>query len=212
MSSSKTSTCLKKARAEENESSIVAAEKTLLSEAEADKFFSLLKEKIQLKKCWNKHGSLSSYELFNERGEQLETGKIAPGVFIRINLKGSGKFDWVKVVDIFEAENEFVITVRPSFDPTAENPDKSIVSHFFTDASTNNFCIVKDFKTIKFYIIGLDEKQNLSETANVLQTARNAFVNLGSHLGVQRSEWGKFTESFVNATFEKIRAQRKSKR
>ncbi len=207
---SKTSNCLKKAEANKNESSIIFAERTLLSEREADEIFSNLKSHILSIEQWNEHGSLSSYEIFDENGQALQTDNLSVGVFIRIWLKSSGKYDWVKLIDIFEDENEFVITVQPTFDPTEEKPDKTLISHFFTDESTNNFCIVRDFKTVTFYVIGLDEKINTDKTEGTLETVRNAGAKLSSYLGVQKGEWKRFAESFIDSVFEKVRAKRKS--
>lgn len=208
--SSKTSNCLKKAKSEENESSITSAKKTLLSEAEAGGAFSILKTKILSIQQWNEHGSLSTYELFDEAGNSLKTDEIFPGVFIRIWLKGSGKYDWVKVIDIFEAEDEFVITVQPTYDPTEENPDKNLTSHFFTSELTNNFCIVRNFKTVTFYVVGLDEKLNTNKTENTLETVRNIGAKLGSYLGIQKGEWERFSEGFINSTFEEVSNKRKN--
>lgn len=207
---SKTANFLKKAQANKNESSVTSAEKTLLSEGEADEVFSNLKSQILSIEQWNEHGSLSSYEIFDEDGKSLQIDNLSVGVFIRIWLKGSGKYDWVKVIDIFEAKDEFVITVQPTFDPTEENPDKTLISHFFTDESTNNFCIVRDFKTVAFYVIGLDEKTNTEKTESTLETVRNVGAKLGSYLGIQKGEWESFTESFVDSAFEKVRVGRKN--
>lgn len=208
--SGKTSNCLAKAQTEKDKSSITRSEKTLLSEAEASETFSILKSKLSSIKQWNEHGSLSGYELFDKDGNLLKTDELSPGVFIRIWLKGSGKYDWVKISDIFENENEFVITVKPTFDPSVEIPDKSVISHFFTDASTNNFCIVRDFKTVAFYIIGLDEKLNTNKTENALETIRNVGAKLGSYLGIQKGVWERFSQSFLDSAFEEVRAKRRS--
>ncbi len=153
---------------------------------------------------------LSTYKLFDEAGNSLKTDEIFLGVFIRIWLKGSGKYDWVKVIDIFEANDEFVITVQPTYDLTEGNSDKNLTSHFFTNESTNNFCIVRDFKTVTFYIIGLDEKLNMNKTENTLETVRNVGAKLGSYLGIQKGEWERFSEGFINSTFEEVSNKRKN--
>jgi hypothetical protein len=107
------------------------------------------------------------------------------------------KYDWVRVIDIYEEADEFIISVKPTYDPTAETIDKNVISHFFTDESTNNFCLLRKSDTIWFYVIGLGEKQNTSETKNALETVRNVAVNLGSYLGIQKSEWEKFCRHFL---------------
>lgn len=197
MKNGKVSELLAKAKADKNHSSITTAEKTLLSEDEARRVFERVKTGLLSLAQWNENAGISSYELFNEAGEKLKKDEFAVGDFERIWLKGSGKFDWVKVLDFFEAENEFVLTVKPAFDPTGENAEKRFTSHFFTDDATNNFCVVIDFKTVKFLVIGLDEKMNTTETENALETTRNLAVKLSTYLGIQNGEWKRFAENFV---------------
>ncbi len=124
---------------------------------------------------------------------------------MRISLKGSGKYDWIRVIDIYEAADKFVVTVKPTYDPTQEKSDKTVISHFFTDDSTNNFCVLRKEKTIAFYVIGLGEKQNTNETKNTLETIRNVAVNLGSYLGIQKVEWEKFCHHFLEDIAEEQR-------
>lgn len=185
------------------ESSVSSADKHFADERGAARVFSKLKTKVTNINEWNDHCFISSYELFNRTGKISESGKISVGKFIRISLKGSGKYDWIRVTDIYDATDEFIITVKPTFDPTAENIDKTIISHFFTDESTNNFCIFKKDKMAAFYVIGLNEKQNTSETENTFQTIRNIAVNFATYLGMQKSEWEKFCHHFLEDTANK---------
>lgn len=188
---------LAQAARDEEHSSIASAEKTFADEAEAAKVFALLKTKLENVREWNSHALLSTFKLFDENGRELQTEKIADGQFLRISLTGTMKYDWVRVVDIDERADEFIIRVSPTFDPTDEEADKSVTSHFFTDESVNNFCLVRKAKTVALYVIGLNEKLNARETGGTLETIRNAAVNLGSYLGVQRGEWEKFCHHFM---------------
>ncbi|HEY8562323.1 MAG TPA: hypothetical protein VIL74_18245 [Pyrinomonadaceae bacterium] len=188
----KTEDLLEQARRDEDHSSFSSAEKTFAAEADAEAVFSILKTKLFDVDEWNAHSMLTSFELFDERGEPLATKKFAAGAFLRIALKGTMKYDWVRVDDIFEQTDELVISVKPTFDPTAENADRNVISHFFTDESVNNFCLVRRGNRVSLAVIGLDEKMNADETSGTLETVRNAAVNLGSYLGVQRGEWEKF--------------------
>lgn len=193
---------IERAQVLKDESSFSSAEKDLETEAEAGAVFDALKIKLRNIDEWNDHGMLSTYALFDENGTALQDKVIAAGTFMRIHLKGSGKYDWVRVIDFFEHEGEFVMTVKPTFDPTAENVDRSVVSHFFTDESTNNFCVRKKSRTVSLYVIGLDEKLNTTETGGALQTARNVAVNFGSYLGIQNSEWEKFAAGMLECAAE----------
>ena len=198
--SGKTISLRNQAEQNKNESSVSSAEKTFSDETEAARFFSMLRTKILRIDEWNKHAMLSEFWLFDENGKERQNGILEVGAFIRISLKGSGKYDWVKIINIDETANEFIITVKPTFDPTADELDKTVISHFFTDEATNNFCLLKDGKKISFYVIGLNEKQNTSETKNALETVRNVAVNAAAYVGIQEGEWEKFCHSFLEDT------------
>ena len=193
----KTDELLKQAEQIPNESSVSFAEKSFESEAKAKEVFTALKTKIVRIDEWNKHSLFSTYALFDENGKQIEHGKFAAGLFIRIALKGSGKYDWIHIENIFETASEFLISVKPCFNPTDAKSDEKTISHFFTDDSTNNFCIFKKGNSVAFYVIGLDEKMNTSETGGAIETVRNIAVNLGTYLGIQKSEWEKFCHHFL---------------
>ena len=193
----KTDNLLAQAERDEEHSSVASAEKTFAGEAESEKVFSLLKTKLRDIHEWNAHALLTSFKLFDENGRELQAEKIAVGAFLRISLTGAIKYDWVRVEDIDERADEFIIRVRPTFDPTDEATDKSVISHFFTDESINNFCLVRKANTVAMHVIGLNEKLNSSETSGALETVRNAAVNLCSYLGVQQGEWEKFCHHFM---------------
>lgn len=196
---------LNQAEVNPNNSSVSSAEKNFSAAAEAEKAYSIVKNKIQNIDEWNDHGMLSSYKIFTEDGQPRKTEILSENSFIRISLKGSGKYDWVRVINIDDLKNEFIITVKPAFDPTEEKPDRSVISHFFTDAATNNFCLSRNGETVSFYVIGLNEIRNTTETDGALETARNLAVNLASYLGIQTSEWKKFCEGFLECATDEVR-------
>ncbi len=197
--SEKIENLLARAKRDEGKSSISSAEKVCADEARAERMFSTLKSKLLNIAEWNEHALFSSYKLFDETGQALQTDELSTGIFIRIRMKSSGKYDWVKIIRIGGATNEFIITVKPTFDPTAENPSENSVAHFFTDASTNNFCLLKTRRKIALYVIGLDEKSNTGETESAFETIRNVAVNIGTYLGVQKSEWEKFCRDLIES-------------
>lgn len=188
----------KKAKADENHSSFSAAEKEFADEASAAEAFAKLRRQLFDVDEWNEHGLVSSFELFDASGQIVQTRKFAVGEFLRISLPATFKYDWVRIAEITDEQNEFVITVKPTFDPTAEKRDESVISHFFTAESTNNFCLLKRDTIVGLYVIGLNEKMNASDTENTLETVRNAAVNLGAYFGIQRGEWEKFCHHFMD--------------
>jgi hypothetical protein len=190
---------LKTAEKDEN-SSISSAQKFFKNSEESYNFFARLKREILNIDNWNKNGNLTSFTLFNQNGDLLPDTKISEEIFIRISLKGSGKYDWVRVIKVTENDVEMIITVQPTFDPTDKESDKSTTSHFFTSEATNNFCLLNHGNSVTFYVIGLNEKQNTQDTGGIIETIRNvAAANLGSYLGIQKAEWTTFCENFLNS-------------
>ena len=180
------------------ESSVTCASRTFSNDAEAENFFDKLKQKLLRIKEWSAKSGLSSYELFDENGKLSHRKQAIIGDFIRITLHGSGKNDWVKILNVYASPDEIVLTVKPFFDPTEKEPDKDVTSHFFTSEATNNFCVERKGKTINFCVIGLNEKTNTDETKGFVETVRNfATANIGSYFGIQKSEWKTFCENFL---------------
>lgn len=180
------------------QSSVTCVKRDFSIDSEAKDFFDKLRQKLLRIKDWNPKSGLSSYELFDESGSLSHRKQAITGDFIRLTLHGSGKNDWVKIIDIRDAPSEIVLTVKPFFDPTADEPDKKVTSHFFTSEATNNFCLERKEKAINFCVIGLNEKTNTEETKGISETIRNfATANIGSYFGIQKAEWKTFCENFL---------------
>ncbi len=187
------------------ESSVTFSTRALSDISEAENLFSRLRQKLFQIEKWNAESVLTSFALFDKNGNaragaESAAAAAAVGDFVRLSLTGSGKDDWVEITEIHDAPDEAVVTVKPSYNPTENQPDKNTTSHFFTGDSTNNFCLVKNRETVSFYVIGLSEKTNTDKTENFIETARNvAVANLGSYLGIQTSEWKIFCENFLDS-------------
>lgn len=200
--SSKTASLIARANAQpDSESSVVQATRAFLSAQEATEKFAYFKKKLLGISDWDKMSLISYFELHDHDGKSVRRAAEV-GDFVKIYMPGSGKYDWVSVISIDENSDdkteEIVMTVRPSFDPTGDESGKSAVSHFFTDASTNNFCLVRRKEVINLYVIGLDEKTNTRETGSVLESARNLLTaNLGHFLGIQHKEWKTFCQNLL---------------
>ena len=185
-------------RAASHESSVTDGEKMFADIHSARDFFADLKRKIVQIREWEKHSGLSGYSHFDANGQPQPEKPLANGEYIRVSLPGSGKYDWIKVIEITETADEFVLTVQPAPDPT--EPDAAGVSHFFSGDSTNNFCLQIEKTVVKFYVIGLDERTNTDDTAGTLETVRNAAAaNLGYYFGVQKMEWKLFIDNFLKS-------------
>ena len=178
-------------------SSVTNATRSCSSETEAKNVFQRLIQKLFNIEQWNAESNLSSFALFDENGFAKMEKIAAVGDFMRITLPGSGKDDWVKIVEIYDAADEIVLTVQPSPNPT-DKEDNSTTSHFFTNDSTNNFCLQKNGIKLNFYVIGLGEKSNTKDTSGIVETVRNfATANIGHFLGIQKAQWQNFCDNFV---------------
>lgn len=190
---------LQQAATNENNSSVSNARRVFSSFEQAESAFLFYKTRIFDVDMWNEVAGLTSYELFDENGQESENQVLRVNQFLRLSLKASGKYDWVRIAEINEDENALVISVKPTYDPTDKTSQKAKTSHFFTAESSNNFCLIKDHSAVSFYVIGLDETTNIDETKNPLETVRNiATSNLGSYLRIQKSEWETFCKNFLD--------------
>lgn len=179
-------------------SSVAKATRVFTDAASAEKAFAVLKKRLFFIEQWNDYSEISSFELFDKIGNPDSVKTAAAGDYIKVILPGSGKDDWVKIVEISESPDEIVLTVQPSHDPTDEANERT-TSHFFVADSTNNFCLQKKEAKINFYVIGLNEQTNTTETSGVLETARNlATANIGYFLGIQKTQWETFCRNFLD--------------
>ena len=180
----------------QEDSSIAKATRVFPSAAEAEEAFSFLQKRLFHIEHWNACSEISSFELFGADGNS-QPKKVAVGDFIKISLPGSGKDDWVNIVQIHETPDEVILTLKPSHDPT-DKDNKDSTSHFFSGDSTNNFCLQRKDAKINFYVIGLNEKTNTEDTSGILETARNfATANIGCLLGIQKAQWETFCKNFL---------------
>ncbi len=179
----------------EGGTSVNFAKRIFLQQSECDAFFQSTRSDLLRISEWNKHSSATSYELFDQDGV-VTAAPISVASFIRIGLYGSGKYDWVRVVSILDDPDEFVLTVKPTWDPTRDPIDSDSISHFFGPEAVNNFCVQRVGKTVAFYVIGLNEHQNTRFTDSLVESVRNAGVaNVGYYSGLQKAVWKQFASN-----------------
>lgn len=62
----------------------------------------------------------------------------------------------------------------------------------------------RQFLTVAFYVIGLNENPNTAFTDGLIETARNAAVaNIGYYSGLQKKVWKEFCSNFLKTDDEK---------
>jgi hypothetical protein len=184
---------------EDGKSSVTSARRAFKSAEETAEAFKLFKKKLYDINRWEADSGVSAFQLFDAGGKPLtRRRKARKDDFVRISLPGSGKNDWVKIVDITDTTNEIVITVQPTGDPTEKEADQNArTSHFFTSRSTNNFCLRNEEKALSVYVIGLHEKPNIFEADGILEAVRNVATASFGWLGFQKIEWKTFCRNFL---------------
>ena len=189
---------------DDGDTSVNIAKRIFVDQTECITFFEQTRSDLLDIAKWNRNSSATTYKLFDEAGRDIDSSPIAVGRFIRIGLYGAGKYDWVRVIAIFDEPDEFVLKVTPSYDPTQDPIDTSSISHFFGPEAENNFCVQRNGKTVAFYVIGLREKQNTKFTDSLIESARNAAIaNVGYYSGLQKAVWKQFASNFLATEEEK---------
>ena len=112
-------------------SSVSHAARKFANPSDAEKNFNRLKEKLFRIESWNNESLATSFELFDGDGNTRRDQSAKVGDFMKTTLPGSGKDDWVKIIDIHEAPEEIVLTVKPSFDPTEKKSGQNGNVAFF---------------------------------------------------------------------------------
>ena len=112
------------------DTSFNVAKRVFDDKAKCDAFFEQTCSNLLSISEWNRNSSAANYKLFDEAGNDIDAEPIDAGRFIRIGLYGSGKYDWVRVLEIIDEADEFVVKVKPSHDPTQDPVDTNSTSHF----------------------------------------------------------------------------------
>ena len=94
-------------------SSVACANRAFVHNSEAENIFARLKQKLLQIKEWNEKSALTSFQLFDSGGVARQEKTAAVNDFIRLDLHGSGKYDWVKIIGVKDATDETVLTVKP---------------------------------------------------------------------------------------------------
>jgi len=182
-------------------SSITYASRAFPKTHDADDFFNRLVPELFRVREWKNKTTLTSFELFDEKGDISERQTALVGDFIRLSVLSSGRSDWVKVIEIIDEPDEAILTIEPSHDPTQNEPDNITSSHFFTSDSTNSFCLEKTNAIVSFYVIGLSTKTNRNKAGSFIEKARSVAVSkVGPYFGVQKGDWKTFCANFLRLT------------
>jgi len=187
-------------------STITSASRIFPRTHDADDLFNELRPELFRIREWNKKATLTSFELFDEKGNVSERQTATTGDFIRLSIAGTGKNDWAKVIEIVDEPREAILTIQPSSNPTENHLDKNNTSDFATSTSTKSFCLEKNDAIVSFYVIGLSEKPNADEAGSFMERARNVAVSkVGPYFRIQKVEWKTLCVNFLRFTDQERR-------
>ena len=183
-------------------SSITSASRTFPNTHDANDFFNRLRAELFRVREWNEKTTLTSFELFDETGNMSKRQTAIVGDLIRLSMAGTGKSDWAKVIEIVDEAGEAILTIKPSYNSTGNEPDRNTMSHFAASTSTHSFCLEKNNAVVSFYVIELSEKaKNTDKTGNFLKTARNVAVSMvDRYFGIQKGVWKTLCVNFLRVT------------
>ena len=168
---------------------------------EADYVFQKACERLKDVNHWQEYAGLGSAEflLTNGMGEPVIRPPRA-GDHFRINIPGPGNesgegFDWVRVEEVKgdESGNIFSITVRPA---PAPGSDRIETAHFFNEAATSTFCVVRNDNEISVAVMGRNESPNTSVEGNK-NRIRNAAVATGAMTIFSKIQWKKLVNGIL---------------
>jgi hypothetical protein len=147
-------------------------------------------------------GSFSAtFQLTDKDGNEVQ-GEAKQGYYLKIDIPGPGSasgegYDWV----IIEAvENTTVneiesvgIRVRPVRSPLNTEKD---VAHFYSEASTSNFTVTRENKTVTAAIYDRNTQTN-SGSSEVKDKIRDAVVGAAAITGFSKLQWKKLADGLL---------------
>lgn len=172
------------------------------SEAEAIRFYQVVRERLLDVNQWNKWAGAATarFQLIDAAGR--EVNRLAQqGDYFQIDIPGpDGKKegDWVRIEAIEEEQKpEYQLTairVRP-----AENPlsPKQETAHFFHEQATSTFVAKQEGCKVIAGVYGRNEKPN-TKREDLGDKIRNAVVALGAMLGFSKLQWKSLVTGLVS--------------
>ncbi len=166
------------------------------TEAAAQESFEAAKERLFNPNGWRElgPGMLSAkFELISPDTKKPKQGAPAEGDFLRIKLPDPGPPVWVRIEEIKDTPDLARVVVRPSENPTDNNPGTII--HLFGEETTNVFELKREGKSVSGSVSGKDEVPNM--TGNLFQNVFAGARLAGAWMGAKKPQWDSFTHKLV---------------
>jgi len=169
----------------------------------ARRHFELAKQKLFDVNGWNNlSGLTSTFNLYDQYGNESDSQKPEIGYFIGIVLPATTIDNWVQVTDIREDENIAEFVVHPSKKPEKlaedEQEDKKAIKHFFIKEASSTFRVELQGNTLIGSEIGKNEGINNQGEEAGSRPVLNTLVAEGGWAQVQEIQWNKLTAYLVH--------------
>ncbi len=138
----------------------------------------------------------AEFQLTDKNGNVLNTIIADKGNLIRISLpaprneEGEG-YDWVKIEetentkDLIKDTESCGFRVRPVANPMRKDNKPA---HFYTEAATSTFLVIRQANTVRALERGKNEKANVKHLS-VINKIRNLIVACSAKLGLSKPQW-----------------------
>lgn len=170
---------------------------------EARTFYHTVKNRLLDVNHWHELAGklLAVFQLTDATGQPVER-PVQKGDYFRIDVPGPGSksgegYDWVQVESLEEVNTGTVecigIRVRPAPNPQTNT---EAVAHFYDAASTSNFTVTHEGKTITAAIYDRNTKPN-EDAENVTDRIRNSAVGAGAMTIFSKVQWKSLAEGLL---------------
>ncbi len=164
----------------------------------AQKAFERSKQKLFDINGWSKmQGINSKFALHDEAGKPI-TGEAKSGHFIKIELPGPKIENWVQVSAVKNEPEVAEFVVHPSKKPEDKGDPAAEIKHFFTEAASSTFRVVRQGNTIKAFEIGRNETINNQGDDSGNRALLNTLIAESGWAGIQKIQWEKLTSYLVH--------------
>ncbi|RCR70490.1 hypothetical protein [Larkinella punicea] len=149
--------------------------------------FARAREKVFDVNRWSDVSSLTAgFILHDAAGQPKPTGPPTVGDLIRLELPGPTPVNWVKVIQVVDAETKAGFTARPCADP---HKNENRTEHFFTDESTSTFRVEWVGNTLTACQIGKNERINNQNPEAGGRAVVNTVIATTGWLLYQKIQW-----------------------
>lgn len=170
---------------------------------DAMQFYSVAKQRLLDVNNWHgiAGGVTARFQLVSTEGEEVQ--RLAQkGDYFKIDIPGPGSkagdgYDWVKVEELTETDNEDVqsigLRVRPTDNPFSSSDE---TAHFYSDDATSNFIVTRENNVINAVIVDRNVEPN-SDSSSVTDKLRDAAVGIGAISIFSKIQWQHLVNGIV---------------